>query len=41
MLCVCFCFAMLVGDLCLNVLLGYVVNGYVKLMCAVVVGVWS
>ena len=34
----CVCVAAFVDDLCLNVLLGYVVNGYVKLMCVVVVG---
>ena len=36
--CVCVCFAVFVDDVCLNVLLGYVVNGCVKLMCVVVDG---
>ena len=34
----CFCFADVVGDWCLSLMLGYVVNGCVKLMCVVVDG---
>ena len=37
---VCFCFAAFVGDWCLNLMRGYVVIGYVKLVCVFCVAVF-
>ena len=36
-MCVCFYVAAFVDDWCLNVLLGYVASGYVKMLCVVFV----